>query len=383
MLAITATPCLAEDYYLEIGKDVNQADAAKEWESLATKYKNQLGKLHFYPKAIIQEGTTIATRLQAGPITNKAKAQKVCNKLFTDHIPCFVIEGSGSAPPASMINMSEKKVALPWLAGSSQQATLPWLGEGKSKQGKVEVAEAIRVPLSDNTLMPKDARVDVKALPAMNPTFKNGNATSKNGDDGGGWLTVSEFPDQDIASAFWDEVRAASPKLSSGLHARVMKPLLSHNESKTSLNIGPFRNGDAAYAFCNEGIQAKERGLTCSFIGQEPNAGESQYASQERHRPLENPPSYAPVAGPSRQYWVQVVSAPSQIEALRQWEDIRSNNRDILGGMRSNVSLSGNDKTTYAVRVGPIANNDDAIKLCAAMQARNIDCRVLLYSASR
>jgi len=84
--------------------------------------------------------------------------------------------------------------------------------------------------------------------------------------------------------------------------------------------------------------------------------------------------------GPSKQYWVQVVSASNQLEALHQWETMKTSNSDLLNGMRSSVSTSATDKSAYVVRVGPIVNNDDAIKFCTKLQGRGIECRVLLYS---
>ncbi|MBY0406393.1 MAG: SPOR domain-containing protein, partial [Rickettsiales bacterium] len=110
------------------------------------------------------------------------------------------------------------------------------------------------------------------------------------------------------------------------------------------------------------------------------NAHSSAYAERGRKKPSENPAEakLAPAAGPAKQYWVQVVSAGSQMQALKEWEQLKASNTEIVGNLRSSVSSA--DKRNYVVRVGPIAENDQAIRICSQLQKRNVECRVLMYS---
>lgn len=405
------------DYYVELGKDTTKEEAASEWKALVSKHKSLLSRLQYFPKSVVESGVAVSTRIQAGPITNKAKAQKICAKLFTDDIPCFVIEGTDGAPPTQVMNLSQTadgkpasgSGGLPWLSSSDtiappvpvkETSALPWLNapaENPNRQGQVQVAEAIRVPLTDDFNPNGNGKVVVKPLADIKPTFRKQFAENKQEAapvSGSGWLTVDTFPNDDIALSYWQEVRGTLPKKSAqSLRVRVMKPLMAKQENKASLSIGPFASNNDAYAFC-ESIQARDRGLNCRFEGAAAAQGTTQIARSDayanrrmaevRKRPVENLGAISPAAGPNtkagKQYWVQVLSASNQLDALHQWESMKSSNADLLDGMRSSVSPSAVNKNEFVVRVGPIVNNDDAIKFCTKLQGRGISCRVLLYS---
>lgn len=176
------------------------------------------------------------------------------------------------------------------------------------------------------------------------------------------------------------------PKGSANLHVRVMKPMMSQTQSTASLAVGPFADSAKASAFCDS-IQARDRGLYCHYEGSAVGTQHAQlshgeaYSNRRKAEARKHLQQNPQAAAPSKQYWVQVVSASNQMEALHQWEEMKANNSDLLNGMRSSVSPSATDHSVYVVRVGPVANNDDAIQFCTKLQARSIDCRVLLYSA--
>jgi len=380
-----------EEYYIELGGDVAKGDAAKEWQALAAKHK-RLQHLKFYPKAVIESGREVATRLQAGPIAGKGNAQKICTALFAQNIPCFVIEGVGAAPPTSVISMAEKEKeasALPWQpaaekpasAAVSEEKPLPW------RSGNVEVAEAIRVPLSDS-LMPSRPPVSVRTLAAPASSRPAANAEAADGNNSG-WLNVEAFPDENSASAFWQHVRESVPEKAAGLRVRIVTPAVSRDQPQVTLNVGPFAGRNDAYAFCRDGIQAMDKNLHCRFDTTETAGVATSVTPRYQHgdayaarrQALAVGRSAAFPALPGKLYWVQVLSAGSQLEALRAWEDLKTANQDILEGRRSSVSASLADKTRYVVRVGPLTGDDDAMSLCAALKVRGVDCQVLLYTS--
>ena len=388
----------ANSYYVEIGGDGTKDEAVKQWNDLAQKHKTLLGKLHFYPKAVIHSGSTVSTRIQAGPIATKEKAQKICTKLFKEDVPCFVIEGLGSAPPTSMMNMSEesvKVVQLPWLSvaeappapvqelpvADSTNAPAPAPKKGK-KQADVEVAEAIRVPLTQEQDQQRNAKVMVKSLPDIKPAFASAHDgdskyADESDDSGPGWLVIESFPAKDIAASFWEETRHANRKQVKKLRVRILQPVLGGGEPKTSLNIGPFTSSSAAYDFCRKGIQAKDRGLSCHFSTTAP--GGDDLPKSVGQKPAADRLSDV-VSAPAKQYWIQVASAASQEEALQQWEDIKAKNEDLIQGLRSSIAPSATDKGMYLVRVGPIEDHEEAVQSCAQMQQRGMDCSVVVAS---
>ena len=424
-LLVSSSLALADtSFYIEIGKDLSKEESQKKWDELAGKFKT-LSKLHYYPKHLVDVDESADTRIQAGPIDSKDKAQKVCSRLFKAGVPCFVIEGLDGAPPSAAINISEgsaKVIQLPWLksadvapAPAAPIQQLPVKGDEPEKaeapkkkapepkeeakaeeepkqdeakqeerQADVKVEEAIRVPLSQTENMPAEAAVKVKSLPEIKDG-RGGDSkyADESADSGSGWLIVESFPSEDIATSFWEEVRHSS-KAAKKLRVRIIGPATSHSASITSLNVGAFASSAEAYNFCREGIQARARGLTCRFSLSEPGldtylSAPKSSSSTDRHKPSENPPPAAMI----KQYWLQLGTAPSQEEAVQLWNDIRSKNGDLVDGMRNSISASAHDQNTFVVRVGPLDTPADATAACGRMQERGIDCKVVPYLAAK
>jgi len=423
MLAMQAAPGFADDetYYIELGGNLPDSDAQKEWETLSAKYKRELGGLKYYPKKVLEAGTHVTTRIQAGPVANQARAEKICSRMFAHDVPCFVIEEASGTPPSMVISLAETSeeqpvgsASMPWqaapapppapaeIAASPPPAVLPWrarpnetmaVDANAHTQAKVEVAEAVRVPLSDTRVM-ANAPVSESPLPSLTPPAA---ATASMTDDRhvvSGWLNVASFPDEDMALAFWQGVRTTVPRETAGLHVRIMKPLISTEQQDTSLNIGPFDNREAADAFCRSGVLSINPNLRCRFgtiesAQTQPAASSLRYAHADdyearrravaEHRREAGLSSANPgsMARNEKTFWVQVVSADSEMDALRQWEGIRTGNADLLKGKRGSVSARRGDANDYAVRVGPLADKDEAITLCHALKDRKIDCSVL------
>lgn len=433
---LPATGYARNEYYIEVGAD-EKKDAGEQWKLLVRNHKDLLGKLKYYPKQVMDGDTVIATRIQAGPFASKAKAQKTCTALFEKKIPCFVLEGlSDGPPPSSVISLSDKMsprtqkvVSLPWLAAEApppapapeEQSSwvpdmpdMPWDSDKKETKeakpaeekpaagGKVEVAEAIRVPLSDSNepaplAVIHDQPVTVESLPQeevkhhedLEPPVPAATAAS-------GWINIESFDDEDAATRFWQKVRKKSAAATSSLRVRIVRSLIGRG-SNAVLAVGPFAGQYEADSFCHDAIWELDNGLRCSFTDKPQAASapapETQaavashsdaYAERRKQfrRPINNPGASEPVVLSSRLYWLQVLTAPSEMEALQKWEQVRTDNSDLLEGMRSSVSASLTDKTSYVVRIGPMTDNGKAIALCDKLHERGVQCRVLLFSAS-
>jgi len=277
MMLPAASFAAANEYFVEVGNDVKKEDAAKEWGALVASNKSLLSKLKLYPKDVLQDGQPVTTRMQAGPILSKAQALKICAKLFAKDVSCFVIEGVNYAPPTAMVHLNEHGTlaangSLPWLSGSSRVGAapvikadegeidgsarevaqrevsepvkglvaLPWLeakkveapmmyesmaiNEAPNKKAEVQVAEAIRVPLTQ-TVDLEDA-IRVSALPELKPSFGIRQLRDESNEmgtvnSGAGWLDVGSFVNEEIASSLWEEVLSANRKQAKTLNIRV------------------------------------------------------------------------------------------------------------------------------------------------------------------
>ncbi|MBY0408337.1 MAG: SPOR domain-containing protein, partial [Rickettsiales bacterium] len=332
-LPVSTAFAAQDEYFVEVGDDVRKEDAEQTWGALVAKHK-MLAKLKLYPKDILQGEQQVTTRLQAGPITSKAQALKICTKLFKADVPCFVIEGVNDVPPAAMMHLNQKNGvmasngSLPWLSAkadviaapvvkgedtasdgsqrevaeakkedkeSSSFFSLPWMDdedekeeakaekpaekssdrkvpqeqELAAKQAKVQVAEAIRVPLTQTNTLEDEIRV--RALPELKPSFGIRQLRDESNEmgtlnSGAGWLNVGDFVNEEIASSMWEEVRSANRKQVKNVNMRMEKAAVDKSDTKTTLAVGPFANSAEAYKFCRSGLQANERGLRCSFV---------------------------------------------------------------------------------------------------------------------
>lgn len=360
--------CRAEEtiyYYLELGDEPNQKAAAAKWEKLSQAHKNILGKLEFHPTIILRADRTIIVRVHAGPVDGKPAAQKKCLQLFALGVPCFVLEGGRH--PYSKGETADFS-ALPW----SQESLLPWFGRGHGA-AEVEVAEAIRVPLKEEeqeTVRPVFSKFP-EPLPAvtLEMDLRESRETIR------GWVDVRPFKNEDEAIAFWQSVRRLVPEQAAGLRVRVTRPLAEHDTADTALNIGPFAGEQDGLEFCRAGISPVSNSVLCRFTQAEPGLAapllSGSYTQGGNAGANLEPPSAAPP--PMTGAWVQVISASTQPGAEEDWEKLRTEQSDLLGGLQS---VTEEVDGSYAVRVGPFGTNADAISLCIRLQQRGGRCRV-------
>lgn len=450
------TPAQAEvHYYLEIGDTVKEQQAVRHWDELKQAHETLLGGLSYYPKTVYRGGKKDGVLIQAGPVAEKQEAHDICKQLFAADTPCFVIENLQEAPPKSVTTFSafeEKQaqassgfVLLPWLSARSEAEDVQqdketgaldrlwaWLtGDEEAKvagtvpepvsveshdlakndaQAEVEVAEAIRVPLTDakpNRIVigpDEDAPVvNELGLPAVETLVSSpvvttsevfrarrapiGNPSAELVSDGAGWLIIAAFRNEEEASAAWNNVRTSIPEKAAGLRVRIVHPVASQYEAETTINVGPFASNDDAMAFCNSGVRRIDSSLVCNFSADE-NTRTAGNARHEREMLLaaRRNALLSTSAGAGKRhhdqssYWVEVIRAPNQMEALHAWEDLRTAHSDLFGERRSNVSRKANDEGDYVVRVGPIPQDSEARKLCHDLKDRDVPCHIVISS---
>ncbi len=435
-------------YYIELGSETTEEDAMQQWREISDHFSGQLSGLQFYPVTVVQASGKVVTRIQAGPIASKARAQDICARLFAENTPCFVIEGEkdlhAKAPEKPVEPKTSDSGLMPWhqggnfdsgasvneevlasasdesavaMAAEPEEATeekaeepeekssggfLPWIfgsddeyedakeekpvaAEKPAGEAKVEVAEAIRVPLSDN----EDAKPVIAQAQSV-PHDPEPEAPAVMDDSGAGWLNVAAFYDEDNASGFWQDVRASAPKQAAGLRVRIARPLLSRGKRAVVLNVGPFPSAAEAMSFCNQGIKPLNDDLACRFERQEPmqttqirppryqhgNLYEARRRQLSGNRGNRGRSSMSSPRAEQKQYWAQVVSAKSQVKALQAWDNLRAAHPDLLEGARSSVSASLGRNSDYVVRVGPLGSREEAVDLCGKLQEKGTPCKV-------
>lgn len=343
-----------EMYYIELGKEPTAETALKTWNSIHGTHKDLLKNLRYFPATVIQLDNTKLTRVLAGPMTDKKKAQKLCTKLFKKEVSCFVIEGLVNPTSIETVGVAPETAGahvLPWQVQARPArpaASLPWLGAPAAK-AEVNVAEAIAVPLSsDKRAMPRAA----------------------------GWLNISSFVNEDAALTLWRRVRANAADATAGLRVRMVRPLESQGKEML-LNVGPFANAQNAMDFCQKAILPADNALRCAFAESEATGGALQPVSAQE-RSAQYTSRRKPLAGNQSSelvYWLKIVAAKTEFAAVQRWEKIRAEHADLLEGIKSDI-VPGVNNVGYVVKIGPLPSEDTAGALCQQLKSRKIACRI-------
>lgn len=228
--------------------------------------------------------------------------------------------------------------------------------------------------------------------------------------DSGGWLSVGGFENEGAARNFWSELSYKKPDLTTDLRTRFSHSLLSSTAGGGGkFTVGPFSGSVAASQFCKQAKLLNSR-ITCRAaevdspassedVGQPSSSAPQPSNPYEERRQLllqQNKPSKSSKSkkhskslmdssAPSqvfygkkieRTYWAQVALTDSKEEAKNRLSEIKSTNPDILGTLSGRVTSSSSNNARYSASLGPINSQDEAEKICDAMQLRGTDCLV-------
>ncbi|MBN8532142.1 MAG: SPOR domain-containing protein [Alphaproteobacteria bacterium] len=235
-------------------------------------------------------------------------------------------------------------------------------GDGK---GEVEVAEAIRVPLSQET-QPVPGKLVYRIMPSDPQRTRTQ------------WLDIGAFASESQAIGYWNQLRSTYAKHIGALRVRVTRPFL--NPGRTSLRVGPLSSETDTASICTV---ATEQGLRCQVVtdlgvsssgfrggtrvSRDDIAQERYYSGQaQSHTPMSQ-----------GLYWVQLGTFPSEGEAAHNWSSLQSAHSELLGRMQKHVSvprLSSSSRQTYRLRTGPFIQRFAAAELCDNLRRRAVSC---------
>mgnify|MGYP002785211672 CR=1 FL=1 len=423
---LPASVSSAEDvYYIEIGHEATEEEALLQWQAYSEKYADVLKGLEFFPVTVLhQNDSKVGTRIQAGPLPAKLDAYRLCGRFIDDKVPCFIVEGRQKNKDEVA---SKPNISLPWLTAGQAAAFQPapleitetedepeqetgffsWLfgndEEEKTitpengqpyinKKGEVQVAEAIRVPLTRENAPLITAKPEFVTQPES-PMTEPQQAPERldSGLSGAVWVNIRSFETDENASAFWQAVRANDPVQVAGLRVKIIRPFMETSQPMVSLNVGPFADQPGARAFCQDVIAPKNVAIRCEMAGGEAQqmAGSNLVSPRFEHgrryeqrrkalgkRYNRRESSLLGEQNRTKIYWVQVAAAENQMEALKSWEDLRAQHPDLLEGLRSSVSATMMKGSKYMVRVGPLESGSAATELCTSLTGRGVPCRI-------
>ncbi len=384
----------AESFYLEIGSPALSDATKAQWDELSAKHKNLLGDLKFFPKTTIDEQGKTASIIQAGVISDKKKAQKICKVLFKDGVPCFVIEGIENAPPTMRLGMSqaissaqkefdgkpsgvEIPIAAPIASAPAEQttpqvSTPQVLGEIGDKPSPTHVSApseatqpVVLVPPVEEKPEQKPEAPKVKEkepepakpAPIPEPIKEEPKAQTKPEAKAEAKVSVAEAIPVPLSNKSNDSVPEPAPVKSVTLEATKQTSNITQEKPIAVSEIAPI-----PYAHTNE-YEARRKMLLAQA-----NASASKSAATQTH---------ATYSQGIKNFWAQVAIADSKAEANSRWEDIKSANSDAVGGVAMNITKSLAKHGGYSVRLGAFASESEALALCDKLQSNGVDCLVI------
>lgn len=249
----------------------------------------------------------------------------------------------------------------------------------KDGEAAVEVAEAIRVPLTQKVAPPPIAESSI-SLPGSGKLKKLGMPSGDTGDEKTLWAQIFYFGDQQTALAYWEAFRAENPSFPP-VRVRVTQPYAAKlgGEKRVSLRVGPFNRADMVTGLCDEVEDSADIG--CKPVAE---MGKSAVAGFDRSKFLrgryEQQRASQRLQTTEPMYWVQLGAYGSKGQADKHWSELSQRHKPLLDQVAPNVAspiMNSAMKPIYRLRTGPYAMRTGADTLCANVKASGGDCLVV------
>ncbi|MGB1539869.1 MAG: SPOR domain-containing protein, partial [Rickettsiales bacterium] len=242
---------------------------------------------------------------------------------------------------------------------------------------EVEVAEAIRVPLSSFGERPP--------VPANKPVGYGG-FPSQPLPDRALWVQIGYFNGKAAAMDYWNTIRYQDPEMAHLLRVRIVSPWKSRSRAmaantRTSLRLGR----DRIASLCNIASQSN---LRCSLV-QDMGTSASAHTTRSRLTPQARYSQRTSTARgynrygsgqPHGMYWVQLGAFANTVDAQQRWEGMQTTHQDVLGRLQPQISyptLSSGRQPVYHLRTGPFVRKVGALDVCDSLKARGIGCLIV------
>jgi hypothetical protein len=358
---VFSRPAIADSFYfVELGKVKSLKEADEQWQQLLDAHTALLGDLRYYPREVIHEGRHSFVHIYAGPIEDKSEAQTLCSRLFRDKIACFVVEGLPSVQKKTESIVAEAPI-LPWLLEEEkkrvdeqrQAALLPWSVTSQVQEpindevaeAKIEVAEAVRVPLSDNVSSSQRSH---------SPSNKH-------------WVVVKHFERQRDAIDYWKRVRDEAQNMTVGLRTVIRR---GAGDERFSLLVGPVSSHSDASYLCSMALLPVDPSLSCDVKEDLANARSKHRYNKTEYAPEAVAPSRAEKAA----YWIQLPLTGKVEDADILWQSLLREHGDVL----AEIEYRGVSSTLrgHAFQLGNFSSKDEAVERCYQLMQRQVKCQV-------
>lgn len=239
----------------------------------------------------------------------------------------------------------------------------PKVAAAQGVTGSVNVAEAVRVPLSTEA---QPAQKIVPVLPATHPVAgAPSESTARTF-----WAQVSYFRDEAQALTFYRQFSAAYPQYAQGLRIRITRPFAGiASAPRVSLRVGPFIGTQDVRSICGVATRWQARCTVVRDLG-------ASAALDGSTAPAPRAADTRPLSG---SYFTQLGTYRSEQEAWDAWRELSETHKKVFSKARPSVvtpPLSSATAGAFRLRAGPM-NLSNASTMCAKLQSGGLDCVVV------
>lgn len=236
---------------------------------------------------------------------------------------------------------------------------------------KVEVSEAIRVPLSAPQKVSVDRSTDSQPANILPSNFSPSGKDKKDQY----WLEIRKFETEAKAISYFEEITARDKLY---LRMRVIKPAVQNaREQQVSLRVGTFSSNKEAADVC---LSFKTEELQCAIVKDTGRSAPAKTAQRFRfgfeRGTYQN--EYAITTPPgSDYYWVQLGTFNNEFDAISHWQILRRNHADVLDPLKVNLTTpqrSSAASQSLRLRAGPFMAKAEANDTCRRLKKRHISC---------
>lgn len=319
--------------------------------------------------------TTHAAHVETATVANEQPAASSPSK------PGFFARLFGSSEtPKEAPKTPEMAAATPPVPEAAPAPAAMPAPSAHDVEGNVSVAEAIRVPLTDENPRPKTA------LPAPEKSSRPALTTG-----GNYWAQINYFTNEAKAHEFYEQFRSIYPEISDGIRMSISRPYAYANASgHVTLRIGSFATLNDIGVICSIAVQ---HNLHCVSIYEGQNVAPEDTTASSANRPHAHvlneitvdksvPASdsglFHTVDNPV--FWVQLGSYDSPDDAWDKWRDIQKHHKKVVGRTSADVSQPESSAAVhklFRLRAGPFSTQASADFLCGKLSKSGEDCLVV------
>ncbi len=362
--------------------EVPASENKQEAKTLASPAPKIIATTSAKPKSIAPTpATPISSPFKAAQSDSKATQDNI-KKITDAHAPLPWLTQTQSAPhilPTPVTTEVKRTETTPSSLLRTEPDAMPRVEN--PTDAKVEVEEAIRVPLS--TAAQPEIRADFNATPdAERYGYPSQTLSTANL-----WAEISYFPNQNAALSYWQTLRERATDLPVGLRIRVTKPFMKYRTTEQmSLRVGPFNSNDAIRSLCKatetEQLHCKSiKEFGDSSAAKTPSS--SRYGSTGRYyqRKHQLESGWKPLGLSSQStYYIQLGSFSSPVAAQNEWETMKASHEATFAGVSEqiiNPRFSSATSGRYRLRAGPFGSSVSAVNACEQLRRDGIACAVV------